>query len=125
MGLASANTLPISGECLRKIEPERRIVGRIMGILTEFGVFTSVKFRFQTEGQHPGELYGQFRKPLGARGGGRREKVLHGFQDNVSDEKSLAANEIEYWIRCRRCPISKESSWGAPKKIFITNNIAA
>ena len=40
------------------------VLGRIKGIVTAFGVFTSVKFRFQIEGQHPGELYGQCRTLL-------------------------------------------------------------
>lgn len=36
----------------------------------------ALKFRFQIEGQHPGELYGQYRTLLRILGGDRREKAF-------------------------------------------------
>ena len=66
------------------------VLGRIKGIVTAFGVFTSVKFRFQIEGQHPGELYGQCRRLL--RNTLRRVRERHRLARRTNVEGPLWCN---------------------------------
>ena len=62
-------------------ETEAKALTTLTVEITAFGVFTSVKFRVQIEGQHQSELYGQCRTLPRIRGGDRREKALHRLQE--------------------------------------------